>query len=98
LRNKVDCAWQRITGYNLRNHAELAMQRYKRIFGNTMKARVATAETRGMDQCVCTEPDDQSRYAGVRESLKSSRYRRAFLDVFFIRQRRRYASMARSLC
>ena len=32
-------AWQRITSYNLRNYAELAMQRYKRIFGNTMKAR-----------------------------------------------------------
>lgn len=32
-------AWQSITGYNLRNHVELAMQRYKRIFGNTMKAR-----------------------------------------------------------
>jgi Transposase DDE domain len=32
-------AWQRITGYNLRNYVELAMQRYKRIFGNTLKAR-----------------------------------------------------------
>ena len=32
-------AWQKKTGYNLRNHVELAMQRYKRIFGNTMKAR-----------------------------------------------------------
>jgi hypothetical protein len=32
-------AWQRITGYSLRNYAELAMQRYKRIFGNTTKAR-----------------------------------------------------------
>jgi Transposase DDE domain len=32
-------AWQKITGYNLRNYAELAVQRYKRIFGNTMKAR-----------------------------------------------------------
>jgi hypothetical protein len=32
-------AWQQKTGYNLRNHVELAMQRYKRIFGNTMKAR-----------------------------------------------------------
>ncbi|CAN7764256.1 IS5 family transposase [Caballeronia sp. LjRoot31] len=31
--------WQRITGYNLRNYAELAMQRHQRIFGNTMKAR-----------------------------------------------------------
>ncbi|MEA3102248.1 MAG: hypothetical protein QOF74_6488 [Caballeronia mineralivorans] len=26
-------------GYNLRNYAELAMQRYKHIFGNTEKAR-----------------------------------------------------------
>jgi len=32
-------AWQRKTGYNLRSHVELAMQRYKRIFGNRMKAR-----------------------------------------------------------
>ena len=32
-------AWQRITGYNLRSHVELAMQRYKRIFGKAMKAR-----------------------------------------------------------
>jgi transposase len=32
-------AWQKKTGYGLRNDAELAMQRVKRIFGNTMKAR-----------------------------------------------------------
>ena len=32
-------AWQNKTGYGLRNYAELAMQRYKRIFGNTLKAR-----------------------------------------------------------
>ena len=32
-------AWQKITGYNMRNYAELVVQRYKRIFGNTMKAR-----------------------------------------------------------
>ena len=32
-------AWQRKTGYNLRSHVELAMQRYKRVFGNLMKAR-----------------------------------------------------------
>ena len=32
-------AWQKETNYGLRNYAELAMQRYKRIFGNTMKAR-----------------------------------------------------------
>jgi hypothetical protein len=32
-------AWQKKTDYGLRNYAELAMQRVKRIFGNTMKAR-----------------------------------------------------------
>jgi hypothetical protein len=32
-------AWQKKTGYGLRNDAELAMQRVKRSFGNTMKAR-----------------------------------------------------------
>ncbi len=32
-------AWQKKTGYGLRNHVELAMQRYKRIFGAAMKAR-----------------------------------------------------------
>jgi hypothetical protein len=32
-------AWQKLTGYNMRNYAELAIQRYKRIFGNTLKAR-----------------------------------------------------------
>ena len=32
-------AWQQKTGYNLRSHVELALQRYKRIFGNTLKAR-----------------------------------------------------------
>lgn len=37
--------WQQETGYNLRSHVELAMQRYKRIFGNAMKARAAAAKT-----------------------------------------------------
>ena len=32
-------ALQKKAGYGLRNYAELAVQRYKRIFGNTMKAR-----------------------------------------------------------
>lgn len=32
-------AWQQKTAYSLRNYVELAMQRYKRIFGNTLKAR-----------------------------------------------------------
>jgi hypothetical protein len=32
-------AWQKKIGYGLRAYVELAIQRYKRIFGNTMKAR-----------------------------------------------------------
>jgi hypothetical protein len=31
--------WQRETGYKLRSYVELAMQRYRRIFGSAMKAR-----------------------------------------------------------
>jgi transposase len=31
--------WQRRTGYGQRNYAELAMRRFKCIFGNTLKAR-----------------------------------------------------------
>src|ERR1700688_2774933 len=50
-------------------------------------ARAAAAENRGMDQCVRTEQNDQSRYAGVRESLKSSEHRGALLKSFFIQQR-----------
>jgi len=32
-------AWQKKTNYGLRSDVELAIQRYKRIFGNTLKAR-----------------------------------------------------------
>lgn len=32
-------AWQKKTNYGLRAHVEMTIQRYKRIFGNTMKAR-----------------------------------------------------------
>ena len=39
IAQKGRTAWQRITGYNFRSYVELAMQRYKRIFGNTMKSR-----------------------------------------------------------
>ena len=47
-------------------------------------ASAAAAENRGMDQCVCTEQNDKSRYAGVRESLESSETRAALLKFFFI--------------
>jgi hypothetical protein len=39
IAQKGRVAWQRMTGYNVRSYVELAIQRYKRIFGNTMKAR-----------------------------------------------------------
>lgn len=39
IAQKGRATWQRITGYNFRSYVELAMQRYKRIFGNRMKAR-----------------------------------------------------------
>jgi hypothetical protein len=48
IAQKGRVAWQRITGYNFRSYVELAMQRYKRIFGNTMKARaLARQKTEG---------------------------------------------------
>jgi hypothetical protein len=39
IAQKGRATWQQITGYNFRSYVELAMQRYKRIFGNTMKSR-----------------------------------------------------------
>lgn len=39
IAEKGRLTWQSESGYNLRSHVELAMQRYKRIFGGTMKAR-----------------------------------------------------------
>ena len=39
IAEKGRITWQRETDYNLRSYVELAMQRYKRIFGNAMKAR-----------------------------------------------------------
>lgn len=39
IAQKGRIAWQRITDYNRRNYVELAMQRYKPIIGNAMKAR-----------------------------------------------------------
>jgi hypothetical protein len=36
-----------------------------------------------MDQCVCTEQNDTSRYAGVRESLGSSEHQGALLIFLY---------------
>ena len=39
IENHGRMGWQQKTNYGLRSHVELAMQRYKRIIGNTLKAR-----------------------------------------------------------
>jgi len=80
-------AWQKITGYNLRNYAELAAQRYKRIFGNTIKARALPQQKTEACFSVCTEPNDTSRYGSVRENLEISEHRGALLKFFIIQQR-----------
>jgi hypothetical protein len=43
-------------GYNMRNYVELAVQRYKRMFGNTLKTRFASAKTAiWISECACTQ-------------------------------------------
>ncbi|HEY5138951.1 MAG TPA: transposase, partial [Methylococcales bacterium] len=67
-------ALQQKTGYGLRNLVELAMQRYKRIFGNTMKARALPQQKNGsMGQCVCTQQNDGARHACVCKNLTNVR-------------------------
>jgi len=61
-------AWQRITGYNLRNYAELAMQRYKRIFGNTMKARALPQQKTGA--WISVSALNRMTYPGMPVSVK----------------------------
>jgi hypothetical protein len=81
--NKVASPGQRITGYNLRNFAELApdatLQAHFRQYNEGASA--AAVENRGMDQCVRTEHKDQFRYSGSRESLKSREHRGALLKL-----------------
>jgi putative transposase len=48
-----------------------------------------------MDQCVRTEQNDQSRYAGVRESLKSSGHRGALLKFSLFNNADAYAAFDR---
>jgi len=39
LKERGRMSWQKQVGCHLRNYAELTVQRFKRIFGNTLKAR-----------------------------------------------------------
>jgi hypothetical protein len=67
-------AWQQKSGYGLRNLVELAMQRYKRIFGNTMKARALPQQkTEVWASAVCAQQNDGARHAFVRKNLTNSR-------------------------
>ena len=62
--------WQQKTGYGLRNLVELAMQRYKRIFGNAMKARALPQQkTEAWASAVCTQQNDGARHACVRKNI-----------------------------
>jgi hypothetical protein len=82
IAQKGRAAWQQITGYNPRSYVELAMQRYERIFGNTMKTRVLVRQkTEALDQYVCTEQNDRSRHGGIDKSLKVTDNRSLFGTV-----------------
>jgi hypothetical protein len=77
---QVLVAWRRITGYNLRNYAELAVHRYKNFPKHHKGPSAATPKDRGMDHCVYTGQNKRSRYAGDRESLGSSECQGALLN------------------
>jgi hypothetical protein len=74
-------AWQKQNDYGLRSRVELAIQRYKRILGNCMKARFATTEDRSVVQCVRTEHDDKPWDASVSENLKCVGKRARFSQI-----------------
>jgi hypothetical protein len=61
-------AWQKITGYNRRNYTELAVQRYKRIFGNTMKARALPQQK--TEACFSVSALNRKTHLGMPVSVK----------------------------
>ena len=62
--------WQRKTGYNKRNYAELCVQRYKRIFGNRLKSR-ALAPTK-TEAWIATQALNRMTLLGMPISVKIS--------------------------
>jgi transposase len=62
--------WQRRTGYNQRNYAELAMQRFKGIFGNTLKARALPQQK--TESWIATEALNRMTQIGMPVSVKIS--------------------------
>ena len=62
--------WQRRTGYNQRNYAELAMQRFKGIFGNTLKARALPQQK--TEAWIATQALNRMTLLGMPTSVKMS--------------------------
>jgi len=90
-------AWQWITGYNLRNYVELAMQRYKRIFGNPMEARVLAQQktAAGISASAGNRMTNRGR-PGVRENLELAKTRGNSTQLRFIQQRHLHIRLARN--
>ena len=61
-------AWQNNTDYNLRNYAELAVQRYKRIFGNSIKARALPQQK--AEVCISASALNRMTNLGMPVSVK----------------------------
>ncbi len=61
-------AWQKKTEYGLRNYAELAVQRYKRIFGKAMKARALQQQK--MEAWISASALNRMTNLGMPESIK----------------------------
>ena len=76
-----------ITGYNLRDYAELAMQRYKRVFGNTMKARVLPLQKTEAWIGVCAVNRMTNLGMPVSEKVKKVANTGTFPKFFSIQQR-----------
>jgi transposase len=62
--------WQRRTGYNQRNYAELAVQRYKHIFGNRLKARALPQQK--TEAWIATQALNRMTQLGMPSSVKIS--------------------------
>lgn len=62
--------WQRRTGYNQRNYAELAMRRFKCTFGNALKARALPQQK--TEAWIATEALNRMTLIGMPASVKIS--------------------------
>ena len=63
-------AWQKKTGYHKRNTVELAIRRFKGIFGNTLKARALPQQK--MEAWIAKEALNRMTLLGMPISVKIS--------------------------